>query len=37
MSAKPRVVCNGPAAVQGVLLNQAVFAGENSLNNLVEV
>ena len=32
MSAKPRVVYDGPAAVQGMLLNQAVFASENSLN-----
>ena len=36
-SAKPRVVYDGAAAVQGMSLNQAVFAGENLLNNLVEV
>ena len=35
-SAKPRVVYDGAAAVQGMSLNQAVFAGENLLNNLVE-
>ena len=36
-SAKPRVVYDGAAAVQGMSLNQAVFVGENLLNNLVEV
>ena len=36
-SAKPRVVYDGAAAVQVMSLNQAVFAGENLLNNLVEV
>ena len=36
-SAKPRVVYDGAAAVQGMSLNQAVFAAENLLSNLVEV
>ena len=36
-SGKPRVVYDDPAAVQGMSLNQAVFAGESLLNNLVEV
>ena len=36
-SAKPRVVYDGAAMVEGMSLNQAVLAGENLLNNLVEV
>ena len=36
-SAKPTVVYDGAAAFQDMSLNQAVFAGENLLNNLVEV
>ena len=35
-SAKSKVVRNGAVAVQGMSLNEAVFAGENLLNNLVE-
>ena len=35
--AKPREVYDGAAAVQGMSLNQDVFAGENLLNTLVEV
>ena len=34
---KPRVVYDGAATVAGVSLNQAVLAGTNLLNNLVEV
>ena len=34
---KPRVVYDGAATVGGVCLNQAVLAGTNLLNNLVEV
>ena len=36
-SVKARVVYDGAAAVQGMSLNQAVFAGKNLLNNLVKV
>ena len=31
------MVYDGAAAVEGMSLNQAAFAGENLLNNLVEV
>jgi len=34
---KPCVVYDGVATVAGVSLNQAVLAGTNSLNNLMEV
>ena len=34
---KPRVVFDGAASFKGVSLNDAVLAGENLLNNLVEV
>ena len=34
---KPRVVFDGGASFKGVSLNDAVLAGENLLNNLVEV
>ena len=34
---KPRVVYDGAAMVNGMSLNQLVLAGENLLNNLVEV
>ena len=34
---KPRVVYDGAATFGGVCLNQAVLAGTNLLNNLVEV
>ena len=34
---KPRVVYDGAATFEGVSLNQAVLAGTNLLNNLVEV
>ena len=36
-SAKPRVVCDGAAVAEGMSINQAVLAGENLLNGLVEV
>ena len=35
-SAKPRVVYDGAAMVEGMSLNQAVLAGENLLNKLVD-
>ena len=34
---KPRVVYDGSAVFDGMSLNQVVLAGENLLNNLVEV
>ena len=36
-AAKPRVVNDGSAVVDGLSLNQAVKSGENLLNNMVEV
>ena len=36
-SAKPRVVYDGAAVAEGMSINQAVLAGENLLNGLVEV
>ena len=36
-SAKSRVVCDGAAMIGGVSINQAVLAGENLLNGLVDV
>ena len=36
-SAKPRVVYDSAAVAEGISVNQAVLAGENLLNGLVEV
>jgi len=36
-AAKPRVVYDGASTVEGMSINQAVLAGENLLNNLVDV
>ena len=36
-TAKPRVVYDGAAELKGMSINQAVLAGENLLNGLVDV